>query len=109
MPSEWEQSGDGDGGADGEPSHERERNFPAVADVLWQYTLDNDRGWRDMSRRDSEMHERKYQGGVAEFEYDVPYADGTIAFQYLVDLEAMTQQNRRTGKVRHLRRLIIPS
>ena len=54
----------------------------------------------------SALHEVQKQAGVATFEYDVQYAHGTKNYHYWVDLEAMTQKNTNTGKIRRLRRLL---
>ena len=50
-------------------------------------------------------HEGKYQRNVMNFEYVVHYGKNkSKSYNYVVDLNDMTQTNMNTGKVRRLRR-----
>jgi hypothetical protein len=73
--------------------------------VVWQYRNSDDTAWKSMDENYSSLHESQKKEGVHVFEYDVQYCHGTKNYHYIVDLDAKTQLNEKTGKVRAIRQL----
>ena len=78
----------------------------ATEKVLWQFRNQKDTDWKDMPTFYSDLHEGQFADNVVYFEYDVQYAKGTKNYHYCVDLNAWTQSNQNTGKVRRIRRVV---
>ena len=73
--------------------------------VVWQYRNSTDEFWKDMPVEYTLKHESKYQRNVMNFEYVVHYGKNkSKSYNYVIDLNDMTQTNMNTGKVRRLRR-----
>ena len=72
------------------------------ADMEWWY--EDEAGWKKMPQHYSDMNEEAFLAGRKILKYEVPFAQGTRWYSYEIDLEAMTQRNVDTNKMRSLHR-----
>ena len=74
--------------------------------VRWLFQ-NNRNVWTSMPTCYRNLHEKKLQQCVCEFEYEVSYAGGTQYYRYLVRYDSMAQTNVNTNTIRRIKRLVL--
>ena len=78
----------------------------APAYFYWEFE-DRPGDWRALPKFYANMHEGHLRAGRETFEYDTPYAQGTKAGHYTIDLINMMQKNLDTGARKVIRRMAV--
>ena len=78
----------------------------APAYFYWEFE-DRPGDWRALPKFYSNMHEGHLRAGRETFEYDTPYAQGTKAGHYTIDLINMMLKNLDTGARKAIRRMAV--